>query len=528
MGLLIPLSPFSTLGLLSVLTVIGLLFRIRIRGTRRAVHQPMTKVEWAIVAALVLVFVVILGHVTYYPFIGDDTLNRYGVTAQQLIALERFNGFNGDGYPAWLPVTIATFLQFELSFNEQLAKLIPLLFASLTVLMTFALAERWFNRQTAWIATLVLTTTPLFIIWSGFAYLDIPTALYFLIAAYAIDVWIDKQRWGWAALAGVSVGLAMWIKQSGLAILPSLGVIMLWQLVTRFDRKNLNITWHIIADGIVVLAMSMLFGGWWYVRNALIYGDWQSALATPPAYYTAQSARLFQQLVPFVSHYVEFGYFNAALYIIGCLGILWLWRQRNIWHVWLWIFPFLMLWWFNFSYDARFLVTILPFYAILAAVVLCDLVKRITWPTTAQWGLIASCILLALMGIYQSRLGGLRQWVQQPTATYAERVTRAKGDLYPTIEYLRDLPDNSDIFVTDSRMRYYFPDRFIEFYYPNNHAEIADAGYDFFVVGSWIPGFYASLGNDAALIAQLDDRDLFGEPWVAPSGGLRVYPVLTP
>ncbi len=526
LGLLIPISPISTLGLFTVLGVLGFAVEVRRFERHRTLRMPASPFEWACLLCLLLVLLVVGGHVTYYPFIGDDTLNRYALTAQEMLELGRLNGYNADGYPAWLPTSFAAILQFDVLFEEQLAKLIPFLYAVLSVTMTFALATRWFGRQAAWLTVLVLATTPLYIKWSGFAYLDIPTALYFLIAAYSIDMWVEKQRWGWAALAGIVTGLAMWIKQSGLAILPSLAVIMLWQLIIRFDRKQPRITMHIIADGILLLVMSIVFGGWWYVRNAIIFGSWQEALATPPAFYTEQAARTFIQLIPFVSNYADFGTLSAAIYLIGCAGIIWLWRQQKIVIVWLWIVPFLLLWWLNFSYDARFLVTVLPFYAMLSGAAISHLIGDRKWSTTLQAGVIVSVLALTLLGIYEARLGGLVQWVRQPTATYAERLTRAKTDLYPTVEYLQSLPGSPRIFSTDGRLEYYLGDEAFDYYYLESHADLAE--YDYVVIGSWIARLYRDLGRDDLLATQLQDRTLFGDPWYAPEGGLAVYPVLHP
>jgi 4-amino-4-deoxy-L-arabinose transferase-like glycosyltransferase len=94
-------------------------------------------------------------------------------------------------------------------------------------------------------------------------------ALFALFLVGALRAMRDRAAWyGWAALGGV-VGLAMLTKQSGLLLLPLGGLAVLGQwsgAISHWRRK----AW---ADGAAFLATALGVGGWWYVRNAVLYDD---------------------------------------------------------------------------------------------------------------------------------------------------------------------------------------------------------------------------------------------------------------
>ena len=80
---------------------------------------------------------------------------------------------------------------------------------------------------------------------------------------------------------GGLLGLASIAKVSGLAFFPLVGLALLF--IHRGFRRAL------FRDGILILAVCLVIGGWWYVRNALLYGDPLSVSMHMSGYTTSDS-----------------------------------------------------------------------------------------------------------------------------------------------------------------------------------------------------------------------------------------------
>ncbi len=73
---------------------------------------------------------------------------------------------------------------------------------------------------------------------------------------------------GWAALGGL-VGLGLMTKQSALLLLPVGGLAIFWQ-----QDRGVSHRWgRVIGNGLAFGVTALGVGGWWYLRNALLYGD---------------------------------------------------------------------------------------------------------------------------------------------------------------------------------------------------------------------------------------------------------------
>ena len=66
-------------------------------------------------------------------------------------------------------------------------------------------------------------------------------------------------------LVGAALGFASITKVSGLVLLPLVGFALLF--IHRGFRPAL------LRDGAAIMAVALIIGGWWYARNALVYGD---------------------------------------------------------------------------------------------------------------------------------------------------------------------------------------------------------------------------------------------------------------
>lgn len=488
--------------------------------------------EWGVALALLLLLVVVLGQATYYPFIGDDEISRYAYHARLVYEAGALPP-DLRGYPQWLPFLYAYSFLVSGGLHEQFAKLLPVLVSAATVAATAALALRWAGkRRAAWAAALVLAATPNFILWAPQGYVDIPSALYVVLGACAVDVWRERRDWRWAALTGLLTGLAIWTKQAGFAMLPTLGLLYAWAILD--DWRNQRSIWPAAAHGLLTLAVALAVAAPWYARNFLIDGP-AGVLPTPGDYYTALATRQPLGLIPFLSNFTDFGWATSLAFLAGLAWAVVRIRRRTTVTALLWAVPYTLLWWSSFSYDARFLLTVLPFYAILAGLLVADLPTDTTTLEPRQVGVYIAILSLAVagLGIVQARPGGLVQWVTNPTATYGDRLTRAKADLWPMVDHLAtSIPTDAALVSMDGRLSYYFPDRDINVTYPQTLAELES--YDYLIIGSWWTTAYAGFGIDDTEVYRELDALYAGQPSVftivygAPAGILHLATINPP
>lgn len=459
---------------------------------------------------------------TYYPFVAFDEF-RFAQWARLVFTEGRVSDAV-RGYPQLMSMAYAYVFFGTGQLAEQLARVVPALLAGATVLATFALGCRSYGSRAGYAAVFVLVASPLYLRHSPNGFVDIPSALFFVMSAYAADVWRTGRWLRWAILAGICVGLSLWTKMAGFLALGSLGV--LWAAAIAGDAlsRNWSRMLKVVRDGLVVLGTALLTGGWWYLRNAY-YDGWRKAVFTPSSFYTAQARHGLRFLIPFVGYADVFGYVASA----ACLaGIAWALTRpgRAAWLL-AWVVPYTLVWYQLYSYDARLLLPVLPFYAILFG----GLVQH--RPVVLSLRLRgAACIgIVAAVGaaVVQAGLGGVRQWVVAPKASYAERLYRVEvGSSYSTVEFLRArVPATARIMTMDSRMLYYLMGREISASYPTRLAELVST--DYLVAAKWGPSVYAGLGAaDNEVLRAMADGKTFERVYVSPQEDFVVYRIPKP
>jgi asparagine N-glycosylation enzyme membrane subunit Stt3 len=474
------------------------------------------------------VFFVVLAFAMYYPFIGEDEISRYAFFAKRIWIDEALRS-NTRGYPMLMSLAYALTFFASGAIFDQLAKLTPVLFALMTVLATFALAARWGGSGRAgWLAAVTLAATPLFVNWAPFGYVDIPAALYLVLSAYAADVWLEKRSWHWAALAGALAGLGLWTKQSGFVALPALGLVFAFAIIRGWLNTDRRSALQAVGAGLLTLASAFAAGSWWYARNAL-YDGLSGAVPGPGSFYVSIARHTWANALPFIGHLPDFGYITGPLYALTLVGLVVHFARRNApaGCAWLlvWSVPYFILWFFFFSYDTRFLLTVLPFFAALAGIELSRLASAIYHPAL-RWAVIAVVIVVCVLGA-AGRLGGVYHWMVNPFKTNDQRLSHVKPDLAETVAFLRDHVEASASVITmDGRLLYYLMGRPYTEGYPPTAA--AAKGTDYLVTGSWAEQtVYPGLGLAGTdLFAALRDPTQFEQVFISQGSNLVVYRVV--
>ncbi len=147
-------------------------------------------------------------------------------------------------------------------------RLVSLLFGLGTMIASYSLALQLFpSRSIAPLAAAALV---------GFQpkFLYVATAInngvaVVFLGTLVLTILMYRLRKGemahFAVLLGGLLGLASITKLSGLLFFPLAGLALLF--IHRRSYRSL------LRDGVIVLIVALLVGGWWYARNALLYGD---------------------------------------------------------------------------------------------------------------------------------------------------------------------------------------------------------------------------------------------------------------
>jgi hypothetical protein len=171
---------------------------------------------------------------------------------------------------------------------------------------------------------------------------------------------------------------------------------------------------------------------------------------------------------------------------------------------------------------------VLPFYALIVGGLMEEVAARVGGVPLVRWGAIIAILIGVAVSLRDANLGGARQWLLAPTASYRDRLIRSKGDLYPAVEFIRDyIPANAKIISMDGRFPYYFVDRQIDVNYPA--ALDAFTQYDYFVLGSWWLSTYDLYGVSSKELDNLvNDRRVLERVYTGPTSSLLVYKVMKP
>lgn len=114
---------------------------------------------------------------------------------------------------------------YELYLFLARAGMLP--FLAMLLWSTWAWARHLFGTGTALLATALLIATPPILGHAGFAALDVPGAATCTLALYCLLRWYETQSWKFAAIAGVTSGVAVATKLSALPFIGAVGLAWL-------------------------------------------------------------------------------------------------------------------------------------------------------------------------------------------------------------------------------------------------------------------------------------------------------------
>jgi hypothetical protein len=427
-----------------------------------------TQVGWladplsvALEAAILFSCVGILFNAVSWPFEVGDALALYAPFGKHIYETATLP--IGDrlypAYPMLVPIGYAFTHWAAGSPNEYLARLVPGLMAVCAIGVAGTLGKDMGSRHTGLAAAALVALTPAFGRWASSGYADVPAALYVgLTALFAWRWWTSGDSRA-LVLCGVSAGLACWTKNSALTLLPSLAALVVarhWPGVTGVPSADRHSVWRsLVTLGGPVL----LTAGPWYARNLLVFG-----FIVPPTAFVDRAQHTTGSLAIMLRADQHFGMpgwlFTVAL-VHGLVAMFRSTGSRSRWFLLLVVaLPFLSAWWWFASYDARFLMTILPVLAVMAALMLDDLTEALrenASPPLIRAAMMAATAVtvIAIPVALRKTVEHKRVLLQNPFLDDAGRHRVRLGGLYDLAAAINQLPAGSRIAGAPAMIRFH-------------------------------------------------------------------------
>lgn len=297
-----------------------------------------------IAAALIVRWVVI----AYWTFTAYDSLWVYGYQGRLYTLLGHIPSSIGY-YPPFMPLQYA-FAQLFFGIDDHAARAGLIFLHVGSILAAYVLGARLFNRRVGLILAAIWALHPHLGEWSRAGDLEIPLAtLFTLAAAYYLIAWKDANR-RYALIAGVMLGIGMWIKPTMGAFVIGMALMGLVELVrVRFKLKQ---ALPRVQIAVIAGFAAAPLGGVWYIRNVLLghqvvdfpSGFWQTLAAQSGvefgwlivlllvglAYFAARRTRLNMALI-------AVGTVLIAAALISTLTSYWALSLRPIFPDWTWL-----------------------------------------------------------------------------------------------------------------------------------------------------------------------------------------------
>lgn len=265
---------------------------------------------------------------------------------------------------------------------------------SLTVVVLFIYASRYFGAVVGIISSMILMLLPQFLGHGKIAALDSPTAFFYTLAVFAFHYAIEKDSWKSWILAWIATGLAISTKYSNFTLFIMFGVIyVIWKFPEMLLKKRP--VWHWKTALLPVVALLLLFAMWpWLWHNPI--ENFKESVAhwtgSPPKEFflgEAREAPLYYFLV------YLFATTPLIVLILVLYGLFRIVRSRNLvsWILLIW-FLTPLLWSFSTGVQdgMRYIYVIFPPLALVAGVGLRNLPK---W----RWMFFAVIIFLVIANI---------------------------------------------------------------------------------------------------------------------------------
>lgn len=193
--------------------------------------------------------------------------------------------------------------------HDTVARMIPVIFGTLTIFMTYLLARELFDRKVGLVSSLVLALLPFHIVFSRQVLLDVPLSFFVILFLYFITRFKITERHIYSYWTGVSCGLCLISKEVGIIMFPIF-------IAYSFINHSLKVR------KFVVFLIGFAFGIVPYVSLLLLRRDAVNAFFTYANFQVNREATILSDRYINILIHEAFGYVLSVLIIVSVVLIL--------------------------------------------------------------------------------------------------------------------------------------------------------------------------------------------------------------
>lgn len=242
------------------------------------------------------------------------------------------------------------------------------------------------------VAVALFLTVPVVKRLAGIGFIDVAMGLYVLAAMVALHLWQEERRWPWIVICGACCGFVAGSKLTGAGVAIVIGLLF---LIGELRHRPLEPRRLLLHSSLIVIA-GLLMVGPWYVRSFLFTGNpiWPFAYdllggrnwdALGDEYHTGSLLNLWaaeikktpmglvQSFVLLLRQPAELGGYAGGIGMVLPIGtvcalpLLWQRPPRMLGQFLFVGIGFYLTWFLIGSHQIRFLLPVVPLYALLAA-----------------------------------------------------------------------------------------------------------------------------------------------------------------
>jgi len=380
-------------------------------GELRAAPPYLPRIWWLPLALLTAIAGAALLNAALWPFYRADALGIYVQNAVELYQTGALVPINADRYvyelyPQLMSFSFAAVYDASGWANPYPAHVVNTLLGLAALPTTFALARAVFpaQREAAFVATLLLALTPDFGRWVHAGYVDLPmAACYATAAAFAVAGAREGRRIDWM-VAGLCVGLAAWTKNAGLLGVGLFFIYAAFHLMYKQRRLN---------DLLLTCTVVVIVAAPWYARNLVL-----ANLLIPDTVWADDARQTVHEVFVLVSRPQNYGLPGWVMLI----GIGWAVARKRARVLLYWSVPYFAMWFFFASYDPRFILLMLPFWAVAGAGMLVEAAEH-----TGRWKKPLRVVALVLaavlaLGVMMNTVEYKRALLANPVMSHAQKM----------------------------------------------------------------------------------------------------------